>query len=285
MTGKRTHRGSVKTPVIISMSVRHRPASRLWTRTSWGPAVGARTSRWRPRWAPRRPPPACAKTILGAVSAIADLAGRFSSLYTGALTDVLDRHGLLQQTLPPELAPLREGMRLAGPVHPVLGRPHPNHDYDTSIRLVLEMLGSVPPGHVAVYQTNDRSSAHLGELSVTSLASRGCAGAVIDGGARDVDYILREDFPVFARHVTPQDCVPRWELLAHGDVTIVVGGVRVAPGDWIVGDRDGLVIVPGASVEDILGEAEEKVATESEIREAVRAGTLPLDAYERFGTF
>ena len=136
-------------------------------------------------------------------------------------------------------------MRLAGPVYPVLGRPHPDHDYDTSIRLVLEMLGSVPPGHVAVYQTNDRTSAHLGELSVTSLASRGCAGAVIDGGARDADYILREDFPVFARYVTPQDCVPRWELLAHGDVTIVVGGVRVAPGDWIVGDRDGLVIVPG----------------------------------------
>jgi regulator of RNase E activity RraA len=176
-------------------------------------------------------------------------------------------------------------MRLAGPVHPILGRPHPGHDYDTSIRLVLEMLGSVPPGHVAVYQTNDRTSAHLGELSVTSLASRGCAGAVIDGGARDADYILREDFPVFARYVTPQDCVSRWELLEHGDVTIVVGGVRVAPGDWIVGDRDGLVIVPGDRVDEILGEAEDKVATESEIRESVRDGALPLEAYERYGTF
>ena len=219
------------------------------------------------------------------MSAIADLAGRFSSLYTGALTDVLDRHGFLQQTLPPELVPLREGMRLAGPVHPVLGRPHPDHDYDTSIRRVLEMLGAVPSGHVAVYQTNDRTSAHLGELSVTSLATRGCAGAVLDGGVRDAEYILREDFPVFARYVTPQDCVPRWELLAHGDVTIVVGGVRVAPGDWVVGDRDGLVIVPGESVEEILGEAEEKVATESEIRESVRGGALPLEAYEAFGTF
>ena len=219
------------------------------------------------------------------MSAIADLAGRFSSVYTGALTDVLDRHGHLQQTLPPELAPLREGMRLAGPVYPILGRPHPDHDYDTSIRRVLEMLGSVPPGHVAVYQTNDATSAHLGELSVTSLASRGCAGAVIDGGARDVDYILREDFPVFARYVTPQDCVPRWELLEHGEVTIVVGGVRVAPGDWIVGARDGLLMVRGDSVEDILAEAAAKVATESEIRESVRGGALPLEAYERFGTF
>ncbi len=219
------------------------------------------------------------------MSAIPELAGRFSALYTGALTDVLDRQGYLQQTLPPELLPLRPGMRLAGPAYPILGRPHPGHDYDTSIRKILEMLGSVTPGSVAVYQTNDRASAHLGELSVISLASRGCAGAVIDGGARDADYILREGFPVFSRYVTPQDCVPRWELLAHGDVTVVIGGVRIAPGDWIVGDVDGIVVVPGERIEEILAEAEAKVATENEIRDAVRAGTLPLDAYERFGTF
>ena len=219
------------------------------------------------------------------MSGTADLAHRFSAVYTGALTDVLDRHGRRQQTLPPELAPLRPGSRLAGPAYPILGRPHPGHDYDTSIRLVLEMLGAVPTGSVAVYQTNDRASAHFGELSATSLASRGCAGAVIDGGTRDAEYILREDFPVFSRYVTPQDCVPRWEVLAHGDVTIVVGGVRVSPGDWIVGDRDGVVVVPAELVEEILSEAEAKVATEDEIRDAVRSGTLPLAAYERFGTF
>ena len=219
------------------------------------------------------------------VSALADLARRFFALYTGALTDVLDRRGQLQQTLPSELLPLQAGSRLAGPVYPVLGRPHPGHDYDASIRAILEMLGSVPPGHVAVYETNDRSCAHFGELSATSLGARGCAGAVIDGGTRDAAYILREQFPVFSRYVTPQDCVPRWELLAHGDVTIVVGGVRIAPGDWIVGDRDGLVIVPGAQVEEVLGEAEGKIATENEIRDSVRAGMLPLEAYRRYGTF
>ena len=217
--------------------------------------------------------------------ATGDLARRFSTLYTGALTDVLDRHGYLQQTLTADIVPLRPGMRLAGPVYPVLGRPHPGHDYDTSIRRILEMLGSVPEGSVAVYETNDRTAAHFGELSATSLASRGCAGAVIDGGARDAEYILREDFPVFSRYVTPQDCVPRWELMAHGDVTIVVGGVQVSPGDWIVGDRDGLVIIPGDRLEEILGEAEEKVATENDIRSSVREGMLPLEAYERFGTF
>ncbi len=219
------------------------------------------------------------------MNATGDFAQRLSAVYTGALTDVLDRHGYLQQTLPADIVALRPGMRLAGPVYPVLGRAHPGHDYDTSIRKILEMLGSVPSGSVAVYETNDTAAAHIGELSVTSLASRGCAGAVLDGGARDVEYILREDFPVFSRYVTPQDAVVRWDVMAHGDVTIVIGGVQVSPGDWIAGDRDGVVVIPGARLEEILAEAEEKVATESEIRSAVREGMLPLKAYERYGTF
>jgi regulator of RNase E activity RraA len=216
---------------------------------------------------------------------LAGLAERFAAVYTGAITDVLDRRGLLHQTLPPEIAPLRPGMRLAGPAYPVEGRPHPGHAYDSSIRKILEMLGSVPAGHIAVYQTNDRECSQIGELSVTSLKARGCAGAVLDGGCRDVEFILREDFPVFARYTTPQDSVPRWELLAHGDVTVVIGGVRIAPGDWIVADWDGIVVVPGVVLIEVLEEAEAKAAVESEIRSAVREGTPPLEAYDRYGTF
>jgi regulator of RNase E activity RraA len=219
------------------------------------------------------------------VNEVSSLAARFSAIYTAAVGDVLDRRGYLHQTLPPFLRPLREGMRLAGPAYTVAGEPRAGNAYDPSIRLILEMLGSVPAGHVLVYQTNDTSSAQLGELSVTSLKARGCAGAVIDGGCRDIDFILGEDFPVFARHVTPQDCVLRWQLAGHGDVTVEIGGVGVSRGDYVVGDRDGIVIVPAAIVEDVLGEAEEKAATESAIRDAVREGMLPLEAYERYGTF
>ncbi len=212
-------------------------------------------------------------------------AARLAAIYTAAVTDVLDRRGLLRQTLSPDLAPLRPGMRTAGPAYPVEGRPHPGHDYDRSIRLILEMLGSVPAGHVAVYQTGDRESAQLGELSVTSLKARGCAGAVIDGGCRDVDAIVAADFPVFARHTTPQDSVPRWELVGHGDRTVEVGGIPVSLGDWVVADADGIVVVPAGVLHEVLAEAEAKASVENEIRDAVRQGMLPLDAYERFGTF
>ncbi|MER3411142.1 MAG: methyltransferase, partial [Thermoleophilia bacterium] len=211
---------------------------------------------------------------------LSELARRFLALYTGAVTDVLDRLGYMQQTLPPAIRPLREGMRLAGPAYPVEGRPRPGADYDVSIRKTLAMLGAIPPGHVAVYQTHDRSSAHLGELSVTSLKARGCAGAVIDGGCRDVEYILRQDYPVFCRHVTPQDCTRRWEVVAHGDVSVTVGGVRVSLGDYVVADHDGVVIVPEALVTRVLEEAEAVVTTESAVRRAVGEGMLPLEAYE-----
>jgi 4-hydroxy-4-methyl-2-oxoglutarate aldolase len=211
-------------------------------------------------------------------------AERFQAVYTGALTDVLDRRGLLHQTLPAELAPLQPGLRLAGPAFTVEGRPHAGHEYDTSIRKILAMLGEVPGDHVAVYQTNDRESAHFGELSATSLAARGCAGVVLDGGCRDVDYILDSGFPVFCRYTTPQDCVPRWELTAT-DVAVTIGEVRIEPGDWIVADSDGIVSVPAGSADEVLAEAEAKVSTESEIRVAVREGVLPLEAYRRYGTF
>jgi regulator of RNase E activity RraA len=216
---------------------------------------------------------------------VAELAARFDALYTAAIADVLDRRGATVQTLPPDLVPLRDAMRLAGPVYPIKGRLAPGADYEVSLRRVLEMLGSVPAGHISVYETGDDANAHLGELSVTSLKARGVAGAVIDGGCRDVDFILREDFPVFSRFTTPQDSTGRWEIVSHGDVELAIGGVRIARGDWIVADRDGIVVVPASLVEDVLAEAESKAATESEIRTAVRAGTMPLDAYERYGTF
>lgn len=216
---------------------------------------------------------------------LAQLAGRFSAVYTGSVADVLDRLGHLHQTLPSSIRPLRSGMRLAGPAYPVEGHPKPDADYDTSLRATLAMLGAVPPGHVAVYQTHGEASAHLGELSVTSLKSRGVTGAVIDGGCRDVDFMLREDYPVFCSHVTPQDCTHRWQVTGHGDVTIDVGGVRVAPGDWVVADEDGCVVIPAPLVTDVLEAAEAMVATENEIRDAVRDGVTPLAAYERYGTF
>ena len=209
---------------------------------------------------------------------------RFAAIYTAALADILDARGHREQTLPPSIRPLAPGMRLAGPAFTVKGRPAETSDYDAAIRKVLAMLGGVPSGQVAVYACAHDFSAHLGELSVTSLAARGVAGCVLDGGCRDVRFILETGFPVFTRFVTPEDSTWRWELEAT-QVPVTIGRVRIEPGDWVVGGDDGVVVVPVGIAESVLAEAEQKAATESEIRAAVAGGMPPLEAYDRFGTF
>ena len=212
---------------------------------------------------------------------------RFGAIYTAALADILDARGYHHQTLPSSIRPLERGMRLAGPAYTVKGGPAANADanaYDAAIRKVLRMLGDVPEGHVAVYACDHDVSAHLGELSVTSLKARGVAGCVLDGGCRDVGFILEEGFSVFCRFVTPEDSTWRWELEAT-QVPVTIGAVTINPDDWVAGDDDGVVVVPGGIAQEVLAEAERKAETESEIRAAVRDGMPPLEAYERFGTF
>ena len=209
---------------------------------------------------------------------------RFAAVPTAALVDVMDELGRREQTLPPSIRPLASGMRVAGRAFTVEGAPSAHDDWDAAIRKTLRMLGEVPAAQVAVYRCRQDRSAHFGELSATSLASRGVAGCVIDGGCRDVRLIEALGFPVFARFVTPEDSTWRWEVTAT-QVPIAVGAVRIEPGDWVVGDEDGVVVVPAALASDVLAVAETKVGTENAIRDAVRDGMTPLDAYERFGTF
>jgi 4-hydroxy-4-methyl-2-oxoglutarate aldolase len=209
---------------------------------------------------------------------------RFGAVPTAALADVMDDLGLREQTLPPSIRALAPGMRLAGQAFTVEGTPSEHGDWDTAIRKTLAMLGAVPSGHVAVYQCNHERSAHFGELSATSLASRGVVGCVIDGGCRDVRLIEALGFPVFARFVTPEDSTWRWEVTATQQ-PITIGTVRIAPGDWVVGDEDGVVVVPAGVGEQVLTAAEGKVGTEDLVRDAVRAGMTPLEAFERYGTF
>jgi 4-hydroxy-4-methyl-2-oxoglutarate aldolase len=215
---------------------------------------------------------------------VTDLRARFGAVYTAAVTDVLDELGHRHQTLPAEIVPLEPGARVVGPAFAVEGRTNHSIDPETSIRRILEMLGSVPAGHVAVYEPGDTTCAHFGELSATSLQVHGVAGVVINGGCRDVDLIREVGLPVFARYRTPQDAVSRWEVLEWGHA-IEIEGVRVVTGDYIVGDADGVAVIPRDLIETVLEQAEALVGIENLIRDAVRNGMKPLAAYEQFGKF
>ena len=214
----------------------------------------------------------------------AELCQRYEQLYPGAVTDVLDDRGLQDQTLDPEIGPIEPSMTTAGIAYPCVGRPDRSLDEETNIRNILSMLGDVPEHGVVVYETNSTDSAQIGELSVECLLANDVRGAVLDGGARDLRYILENDFPLFSRFETPADAVPRWKLL-EWETDVVVGGVDVSPGDVVVGDIDGVVVVPEAISEPVLREAESLAGTEDSVREAVRDGTHPLEAYDNHGVF
>lgn len=215
---------------------------------------------------------------------LGELCDRYASLYSGAITDVLDDHGYRDQTLAPSISPLRDETATAGVAYPCIGRPNRSVDEEANIRNLLRMLGEAPEHSILTYETNADASAQIGELSVESLQAAGCRGAVLDGGVRDVEYILRTGFPVFTRFRTPADAVPRWELL-DWDTRAVVGGVEITPGDIVIGDVDGVVVVPQAIAAKILREAEALADTEDAIREAVRDGVDPLAAYDEHGVF
>ena len=204
--------------------------------------------------------------------------------YTGALSDILDERGFPNQVLPAEIQSLEPGVTLAGRALTIIGEPTRATDAETIFLPFLRMLGDVKPGDVLVSQPQDTLAAHLGELSSETAKFRGARGAVIDGGARDTDYIRKLGFPLFARYKTPRDIVGRWRLVDY-NVPVQIGVVTIHPGDLIAGDHDGVIVIPRAIAEEVVTLAEELVDTENLVRKAILEGVHPVDAFNRFGRF
>lgn len=213
-----------------------------------------------------------------------NLTDRFAALYTGAVYDVLREKGYSDQVLPSMLAPLDPSLTLAGVVFTVEGEPDPTLDAHESLLLWTEFLGTAPPGSVVVCQPHDDTMSHMGELSAETLALRGIRGYVVDGGARDISFLLEQRFPVWCRYTTPRDIVGRWAVRETG-ANIEIGGVTVCTGDYLLADRDGVVVVPQRIVEEVVEAAEAVVRTENKVRTAILKGMPPQQAYLEFGIF
>ena len=218
------------------------------------------------------------------MDALMDLTDRLSALYTGAVYDVLRDVGHAEQVLPSALCPLDPTRTLAGPVFTVSGDLDETLDPHESLLLWTGFLGAAPPGSVVVCQPRDDTVAHMGELSAETLQFRGVRGYIVDGGCRDVSFLLDRGFPVWCRYTTPRDIVGRWAVRDTGE-PVQVGGVTVRTGDFVIADRDGVVVVPQHLAVDVVEAAEAVVATENLVRAAILDGVDPQEAYVRFGKF
>ena len=213
-----------------------------------------------------------------------ELTERLARCYTGAVHDVLRMMGHDNIVLPPEIKAIAPGTRLAGPVWTVSGHIDRNRTRDETLLAWCTLLSKAPSGHVIVCQPHSHEIALMGELSAQTLQARGVLGYVVDGGSRDTELVLAQGFPVFCSLLTPADIVERWVPDSFGE-PITIGAVTITTGDYLLGDRDGIVVIPQSIAQEVVTRTEKVVATESDMRRALLGGMDPVEAYRTFGKF
>ena len=206
------------------------------------------------------------------------------SAYSGAVYDAMRELGLDAGILPNDILPVDPTTSVVGKVWTCSGGMVEGLSQDDSLLSWTGMLSAAPSGSVVVCQPNDSTIAHMGELSAETLKFRGVKGYVVDGGNRDTDFILNLGFPVFCRYLTPSDIVARWQVQTMGE-PITIGDVRIHTSDFILGDRDGVVVMPASAASNVANLVHEVMNTENELRNMILNGMDPQEAYIKFQRF
>lgn len=192
-----------------------------------------------------------------------EAARALAGISTANISDALFHMGHKDRTMRARIKPVHPEMRLFGPALTVKAYPGGTH----ACSLALE---DVQPGEVIVVDGGGFTDAILwGEIFSHLAALAGCAGAVIDGAVRDIDGVIELGFPLFAAAVMP--AAGTGDRLGAIRIPIACAGVVVNPGDFVYGDRLGVVVVPPALAEETLAHAREIVEKETRILEDLRA--------------
>jgi regulator of RNase E activity RraA len=212
-----------------------------------------------------------------------DLALIREKLNSSLLSDVLDGMGIRNQCMAQGIRPAYHGATVVGRAHTMLMVDIHEPEQDT-FKLQLEGIDSLKGDDLMVVASNGSTSAALwGELLSTAARCRGATGAVIDGLARDVRQIEEMKFPVFAAGFRPISSKGRVVAMGYG-CRIRCGGVYVEEGDLVVGDIDGVTVVPDTAVEEAVERALERASSERVTRKELLAGAKLSEVYAKYGT-
>jgi regulator of RNase E activity RraA len=211
------------------------------------------------------------------------------NLFTAVVGDVLDKLGRRRQFLPQAIGPLAPNMKLVGRAMPVLEADVfdgsgglPGRLSGKPFGLMLEALDDLRPNEVYVATGSSFRYALWGELMSTRARYLSAAGAVLNGFVRDAAGIEALGFPTFCRGVYAQDQEPRGEVVDFR-TPIEIEGVRIAPGDLIFADREGVLVIPSDVESETVAAALAKASTEDKVAIAIRGGMSAREAFETFG--
>lgn len=212
-----------------------------------------------------------------------ELLERFEKLYTGAVNDVMREFCLLNQALPGHIVPLREYRTVAGFAFTVKSAPNAMIRGEMEFRV--QMLDEMHEDSFVIWDTTSDEKATLwGGVMTATAKGKKVKAACIDGGIRDTHQILEADFPVFYKYRISNGSLGRC-LITHYQVTVQIGDATVKPGDIVLGDIDGVLIVPRAVAYDVLLRAEEIIENEKVIFGWVKEGQSIQDITEKGGYF
>ncbi|ANQ51658.1 RraA family protein [Flammeovirga sp. MY04] len=213
-----------------------------------------------------------------------------NELFSAVVGDIMDKMGYFHQFMPPQVQPLRDDMFVVGRAmtvleadcfeelsgsgnNPILSKP---------FGLMLEALDDLKKNEVYICTGSSPNYALWGELMSTRAKILGAAGAVVNGYSRDTEGILELDFPTFSYGRYAQDQGPRGKVIDFR-VPIEINGTKINDGDIIIGDIDGVCVIPKAIEEEVLQGAFEKARGEKIVKKAIEGGMSAKASFDKYG--